>query len=152
MKAGPNFDAVVIGEPQRAFYGNQFGLTFPVFCEDDILGPLDGWLAGLFTPDRIDDTIRALHEAQEPDVDPGSDDIAEQIKHCDAKLDRYRAALDAGADAGVVATWIADVRSERAALERRRKPQPRQQRMTESEIDAMGEALGGISAGTWDWA
>jgi DNA invertase Pin-like site-specific DNA recombinase len=25
------FDAVVIGEPHRAFYGNQFGLTFPVF-------------------------------------------------------------------------------------------------------------------------
>jgi DNA invertase Pin-like site-specific DNA recombinase len=24
------FDAVVIGEPQRAFYGNRFGLTFPV--------------------------------------------------------------------------------------------------------------------------
>jgi hypothetical protein len=23
------FDAVVIGEPHRAFYGNQFGLTFP---------------------------------------------------------------------------------------------------------------------------
>jgi hypothetical protein len=22
---------VVIGEPQRAFYGNQFGLTFPLF-------------------------------------------------------------------------------------------------------------------------
>ncbi len=26
-----DFDAVVIGEPQRAFYGNQFSLTFPVF-------------------------------------------------------------------------------------------------------------------------
>ncbi len=25
------FDAVVIGEPQRAFYGNQFSLTYPVF-------------------------------------------------------------------------------------------------------------------------
>ncbi len=25
-----DFDAVVIGEPARAFYGNQFGLTFPV--------------------------------------------------------------------------------------------------------------------------
>ncbi|HZM80897.1 MAG TPA: recombinase family protein [Candidatus Limnocylindrales bacterium] len=25
------FDAVVIGEPQRAFYGNQYGLTFPLF-------------------------------------------------------------------------------------------------------------------------
>ncbi len=28
---GRAFDDVVIGEPQRAFYGNQFGLTFPVF-------------------------------------------------------------------------------------------------------------------------
>jgi hypothetical protein len=25
------FDGVVIGEPQRAFYGNQYGLTFPLF-------------------------------------------------------------------------------------------------------------------------
>jgi site-specific DNA recombinase len=25
------FEAVVIGEPARAFYGNQFGLTFPLF-------------------------------------------------------------------------------------------------------------------------
>lgn len=25
------FDAVVIGESHRAFYGNQYGLTFPVF-------------------------------------------------------------------------------------------------------------------------
>jgi DNA invertase Pin-like site-specific DNA recombinase len=25
------FDAVVIGEPQRAFYGNQYSLTFPLF-------------------------------------------------------------------------------------------------------------------------
>ncbi|WP_028569053.1 recombinase family protein, partial [Salinispora tropica] len=31
--ADPNrgFDAVVIGEPQRAFYGNQYSLTMPVF-------------------------------------------------------------------------------------------------------------------------
>ena len=28
---GRGFDAVVVGEPARAFYGNQFGLTFPVF-------------------------------------------------------------------------------------------------------------------------
>ena len=30
------FEAVVIGEPQRAFYGNQFGLTFPVFTHYDV--------------------------------------------------------------------------------------------------------------------
>ncbi|MGW8380847.1 recombinase family protein [Streptomyces sp. ODS28] len=42
------FDAVVIGEPQRAFYGNQFGLTFPVFAHygvqmwvPEVRGPID---------------------------------------------------------------------------------------------------------------
>jgi site-specific DNA recombinase len=30
------FDGVVIGEPQRAFYGNQFGLTFPLFEHYDV--------------------------------------------------------------------------------------------------------------------
>ncbi|MFC9659492.1 recombinase family protein [Nocardia sp. NPDC127606] len=48
--ADPNrgFDAVVIGEPQRAFYGNQFGLTFPVFVHygvqlwvPEVGGPID---------------------------------------------------------------------------------------------------------------
>jgi site-specific DNA recombinase len=29
---GRGFEAVVIGEPARMFYGNQFGLTFPVFA------------------------------------------------------------------------------------------------------------------------
>ncbi len=42
------FEAVVIGEPQRAFYGNQFGLTFPVFVHygvrlwvPEVGGPID---------------------------------------------------------------------------------------------------------------
>jgi site-specific DNA recombinase len=43
-----SFDAVVIGEPQRAFYGNQFGLTFPIFVHygvtlwvPEVGGPID---------------------------------------------------------------------------------------------------------------
>ncbi len=42
------FDAVVIGEPHRAFYGNQFSLTFPVFVH---------YAIGLWVPEvggRID--------------------------------------------------------------------------------------------------
>jgi DNA invertase Pin-like site-specific DNA recombinase len=42
------FDGVVIGEPQRAFYGNQFSLTFPVFTHygvqlwvPEVGGPVD---------------------------------------------------------------------------------------------------------------
>jgi site-specific DNA recombinase len=42
------FSAVVIGEPQRAFYGNQYGLTMPVFAHygvrlwvPEVGGPID---------------------------------------------------------------------------------------------------------------
>ena len=42
------FDAVVIGEPHRAFYGNQYGLTFPLFDHygvplwvPEVGGPID---------------------------------------------------------------------------------------------------------------
>lgn len=45
---GRGFDAVVIGEPQRAFYGNQYGLTFPLFVHygvklwvPEVGGPID---------------------------------------------------------------------------------------------------------------
>ena len=42
------FEAVVVGEPQRAFYGNQFGNTFPLFTHygvplwvPEVGGPID---------------------------------------------------------------------------------------------------------------
>jgi site-specific DNA recombinase len=31
-----DFDAVVIGEPQRAFYGSQFAMTFPLFTHHGV--------------------------------------------------------------------------------------------------------------------
>jgi DNA invertase Pin-like site-specific DNA recombinase len=45
---GRGFDAVVIGEPHRAFYGNQFGNTYPLFVHygvplwvPEVGGPID---------------------------------------------------------------------------------------------------------------
>jgi site-specific DNA recombinase len=47
-RADRGFDAVVVGEPQRAFYGNQFGLTFPILTHyrvtlwvPEVGGPVD---------------------------------------------------------------------------------------------------------------
>jgi site-specific DNA recombinase len=45
------FDAVVIGEPQRAFYGSQYGDTFPLFVHFEV----ELWvpeLGGAVDPER----------------------------------------------------------------------------------------------------
>jgi hypothetical protein len=41
----------------------------------------------------------------------------EIINECDAKLERYRAALDAGADPAVVTGWLAQTQTDRARAE-----------------------------------
>ena len=60
------------------------------------------------------------------------------IEECDAKLARYRAALEAGTDPALVAGWIgiAQVQSERAAALGGVRPSGRQRVMTRDEIRA----------------
>lgn len=73
--------------------------------EDQLLPQLDAWLAGLFSPDALPQTVRDLHAAQ-PD-EPKPDEAAQQeIAECDAKLKQHRAALEAGADPVLVTSWI----------------------------------------------
>ncbi len=52
---GRGFDAVVVGEPQRAFYGNQFGNTFPLF---------EHWDVPLWVPE-VGGPIDSLNEAHD---------------------------------------------------------------------------------------
>jgi site-specific DNA recombinase len=75
-------------------------------------------------------------------VDEGRAEAAGRtLAECDARLARYREALDAGTDPTVVAGWIGQVQAERKAAEeelRRRRPPAK---LTEAEIRAMVESL-----------
>jgi site-specific DNA recombinase len=74
--------------------------------ERELLPPLDEWLAACFAPHHLTDTIEALHDAQPDIVVAPAAVAAEQVIHdCDAKLTRYRAALEAGTDPQLVARW-----------------------------------------------
>jgi site-specific DNA recombinase len=111
--------------------------------EAQIVPSLDDWIAGVFEPDRLEETCRALAETQEPAPEDGGRQEAARrtLADCDARLARYRKALEAGTDPSVVARWITEVQAERRAAEeglRQRRPAAAP---TEDDIRAMIESL-----------
>ncbi|MGC0319288.1 recombinase family protein [Kitasatospora acidiphila] len=90
--------------------------------EKDILGPLDRWLAKMFAPHRLDDTIDLLAAAQ--NLNPALNNHTARAEHakntitdCDAKLATHRAALEVGADPVVITQWITQTQATRARAE-----------------------------------
>ncbi|WP_329101498.1 recombinase family protein [Micromonospora sp. NBC_01699] len=113
--------------------------------EDALTDALDTWLASAFTPHRLERTITALTDAQPAEHPPALIAAAKAIiAECDAKLDRYRATLDAGADPTVVTAWITQTQAERARAEADLQAQANTSsgRMTRSEITTLVHALG----------
>ncbi len=118
--------------------------------EADLLPAIDGWLHIIFAPHRLERTIREMEAAQEPGMPvpgPPEADVQAVIADCDARLARYQAALDAGADPQAVAKWTRQVEAERAAALARDASQPRQpasRRLTEDDIRILITGLGDL--------
>jgi site-specific DNA recombinase len=87
--------------------------------ESAIVPRLDAWIAGLFDEANLDATCEALAKAGE--CDDASAARAEaarrKLADCDQRLAKYRQALEAGAEATVVAGWMAEVHGERLRAE-----------------------------------
>ena len=118
--------------------------------EADILPAIDRWLAVLFAPRQLTRTIRELAaqaRATAPELTATSEDTRAVIDDCDARLARYQAALDAGADPQTVAEWTRQVKTEQAAALARDASQIRRQanrQLTEDDIRALIISLGDL--------
>ncbi|MFF0372102.1 recombinase family protein [Micromonospora sp. NPDC005087] len=134
--------------PQEYALANQVHHPSNVYLREDTLtDPLDTWLASAFTPHHIEQTITAMTDAQPPNQPPPLAAAAQTIiTECDAKLERYRAALDAGADPAVVTEWISQTQAERARAEAdlHTHSSNRPRRMSRTEIKDLVQALGDI--------
>jgi hypothetical protein len=115
--------------------------------EDVVVEPVDGWLAQVFDPIRLDATIEALAAAAAEDARASLDTVAGRavIAECDAKLARYRAALDAGVDPAVVGGWIAQVQADRAAAEADLARQTGRKPVRMLTREEIAELVGGIT-------
>jgi site-specific DNA recombinase len=115
--------------------------------EDHILGPLDGWLAQIFDPEHLAATVEALEAASEdPGVEARRNAAREVIRHCNDRLAKYRAALDAGVDPAVVGPWITEVQGERLRAEVAMQRVKSSDRMSKPQITSLIAQLGDIMA------
>jgi len=116
--------------------------------ESSIVPKRDEWLAQLFDDANLDATCEALAMAGE--YDEGAEVRAEaarrKIADCDSRLARYRQALDAGADAAVVATWMAEVQGQRLRAEQELGESVPADKLTKSQIRALVKSLRDIAA------
>ncbi|MET8177728.1 zinc ribbon domain-containing protein [Streptomyces sp. NPDC005336] len=86
--------------------------------ESWVITPLDDWLAKVFLPHRLDDTIDLMATVAAPGQEPAAVVAARKvIADCDTKLATHRAALEAGADPAVVTQWITETQARRARAE-----------------------------------
>jgi site-specific DNA recombinase len=109
----------------RTLYRCKFGVEYAAAAlrhpksvnlrEDQLLPHVDEWLATIFGDEHLDETCEALASAADLEavVDTSADEAT--LRDCDTKLARYRAALDAGTDVAVVASWIKQVTADRNA-------------------------------------
>ena len=134
------------------------GLTHPrtVYLREDVLcQALDPWIARAFAPERLTATIEALTHASATASaaetrTPEQAQARQAIKDCERRLDRYQAALEAGADPAVVTQWINEAQRDREAARKKVDALPAATRKKQSPLDAqqireITERLGDIA-------
>ena len=117
--------------------------------EADVLGHVDDWLAELFAPEAIDETVTQLAEQAEQLEDPAAQTRAEaasaRIAEYDAQITRYRASIDAGGDPAVIGPWIAETQAKKVAAQAETRTATGRRQMTRDEIEAVVTALGALA-------
>lgn len=117
--------------------------------EDQVLPAVNGWLASVFDPQRIDRTAKALaaaaaDEGGQARRDPQADGWGQRLQDAQAKYDQWSAALEAGLNPAVAARHLNDAEEERALAERELARLAPTEPPTADEIKALILQLGSI--------
>jgi site-specific DNA recombinase len=135
--------------PAEYALANKVAHPLNVFVrERDVLPELDGWLARVFAPHRIEETIEAMTAAQDSaGAEPQAIAAArETIRACEAKMARYRAAIDAGGDIEEITGWINAAKAERLQAEAALRATATPARMRKEEIKMIIGRFAGLAA------
>jgi hypothetical protein len=99
---------------------------------------MNDWIAGLFDPRNISETIDLIMAAQ----DSGTDDIAAaaakaKITDANQRMARYKAVIDAGGDPAEIGAWITEARAQRVQAEADLRQATSKTRITRQQVKEM---------------
>jgi site-specific DNA recombinase len=115
--------------------------------EDQILPRLDHWLAQVFSPGALPDTVRQIEQAQDSgQADAAAEQLRRTIADCDTKLRQHRAALEAGADPVLVTSWISDTQARRAAAKAQLDNSSAPKRLSREQIADLIRSVGSMTS------
>ncbi|WP_433722403.1 recombinase family protein [Nocardia sp. CA-129566] len=115
--------------------------------ESAIIGPVNRWLARLFDRDHRDDTIATLVEAHNADSNDGvRETLRRRFVEAEAKLERHRAAIEAGVDPTILVDAMNAARAEKAIAQSELDNLPRVVPLRAVEVHKLIDSLGDIAA------
>ncbi|WP_145735722.1 recombinase family protein [Saccharopolyspora dendranthemae] len=121
-----------------------------VYLREDLLREsVNGWLGGLFAPDRIDQTVAALVESQESpgDLSVSHEAAKARLADAEARLRRFQDAIGAGVDPAALTDVINTAQAERAAARAELENKPTTGgALSDAEVYAMVDSLGDVGA------
>nr|WP_242625355.1 recombinase family protein [Krasilnikovia cinnamomea] len=116
--------------------------------EDAITEPIDRFLRDELTGSTLAGNLRRVADAQYQaalaahDTSGEIEELRQTIADADAKINRYRATLDAGGDPALIAGWISEATAlKRGAQARLGLTEAPPQRMTGDQLDTIADAF-----------
>ncbi len=126
-----------------ALHGHPKNVYLP---EVAVLDPLNAWIGGLFDRDNVDRTVAALVASQgSTGGAPSPQEAAKKrLKDAEARLRRFRAAIEAGIDPAALVEAMNVAQAQRAAARAELDGTPAPDALTPAEVYAMIDSLGDV--------
>jgi hypothetical protein len=115
--------------------------------ENAVVGPLNAWIGGLFAPDRREDTVRRLLDADGTRADTARSAAADKaLADAEQRLRRLHAAIEAGVDPVALIDPINRAQEELEAARFEQQRLPTVHALGQAEVKAMLDHIGDVGA------
>lgn len=112
--------------------------------EDELVDAANGWIGGVFAPKNVDETVAAILASQGGPVVDIRDGVKQRLADAETRLQRHRAAIEAGVDPAALVEAMNEAQAERAAAKAELANAPVVATVTDAEIYAMIDSLGDV--------